>query len=990
MTEHLPKLRPSLRLWVAAFAVAAALIAVFGYAQYRIGEKHVSKEWTKNLSAIGALKANQIEEWRKERLADAIRFAQGPSLVTAVRNLIQKPDDPDGLKTARFMLELNRKGGIYQNTLMLSLTGDILLGAVAPSEPLQETTRQAVRRSIAACAPALSDIYRFNQNKVHIDTVAPICDENGHPLAVLLLRTDASFYLYPLIQFWPTDSPSAETLLVRREGSDVLFLNEVRHNGASALRLRQPLTRKGLPAVQAVLGFTGVYQGMDYRDAEVLADVRPVAKSDWFLVTKVDRDEILKEVRYHASLISRFVGLGILLAAAITAAGYRRKQSQLYRDLYRSERKQREAHERFETILYSIGDAVIATDDQACVRQMNPVAEHLTGWKESDAKGKPLEEVFRIVNEETRQTVESPVWRVLREGKVAGLANHTVLIARDGTERPIADSGAPVRDEHSKMRGVVLVFRDQSTEYAAQKALRQSEAQYSDLFRNMTEGVALHEVICDQHGTPVDYRFLKVNSAFERLTGLSAEHIVGRRVLEVLPGTESHWVETYGTVAKEGKAIFFENYAAALNRHFQVTAFCPRPGQFCTIFADITDRKKSEEERITLEKQLQQSQRIEAVGRLAGGVAHDFNNMLAVIIGTAELAKERLDEVHPLRADLTEIIKAGKRSADLVRQLLAFASRQTIKPRLLNLNDTISGMLTMLRKLIGEEIQLVWSPASDLWRVKLDPSQIDQVLVNLAVNARDAIKSVGKVSIQTSNATVSLTADEAASLETTQGNFVLLSVSDDGCGMDALTQAHIFEPFFTKKQKEVGTGLGLATVYGIVKQNRGFIRVFSKPGEGSRFDIYLPSYESEAPSEDNPSAAFAATQTSTETILLVEDEPALLSLAQTLIKRMGYAVLPACGPIEAIKVSAAYAGDIHLMITDVVMPDMSGHDLWKRLIQQRPNLKCLYMSGYTADIIAHHGVVESDIHFLQKPFSNEALAAKLREVLSTNTSDKRS
>ena len=821
--------------------------------------------------------------------------------------------------------------------------------------------------------------------------MAPICDKDGQTIAVFILRTDADAFLYPLIRFWPTDSLTAETLLARRDGDTVVFLNDLRHsiNTNTAALMRMPLTRRTLPAAQAALSFQYVFEGKDYRAADVLADVRSVPNSDWGLVTKVDRSEVLADIRYHALVIARFVSLGILLAAALTAAGYRRRQSQLYRDLYRSERDQREAHEKFETILYSIGDAVIVTDDQACVRQMNPVAEHLTGWKEADATGKPLEEVFHIVNEETRQTVENPVWRVLREGHVVGLANHTVLIARDGTERPIADSGAPVRDGHSKMSGVVLVFRDQSTEYAVQKALRQSEAQYSDLFRNMTEGVALHEIICDKEGKPVDYRFLKVNPAFERLTGLSAERIVGRRVLEVLPGTESHWVQTYGAVAKEGKAIFFENYAAALNRHFQVAAFCPRPGQFCTIFDDITEQKKNEEERKTLENQLQQSQRIEAVGRLAGGVAHDFNNMLAVIIGTAELAKERLDDAHPLNADLTEIIKAGKRSADLVRQLLAFASRQTIKPRLLNLNDTIAGMLTMLRRLIGEEIQLDWSPAADLWRVKLDPSQIDQVLVNLTVNARDAIKSVGKISIQTSNATVSLTADEAASLETTAGHYILLSVRDDGCGMDALTLAHIFEPFFTNKQKEVGTGLGLSTVYGIVKQNRGFIRVTSKPGEGSRFDIYLPSYESEAPSEGNPHAALAAAQNSTETVLLVEDEPALLSLTQTLIKRMGYAVLPACGPNEAIKASAAYAGDIHLLITDVVMPDMSGHELWKQLIQQRPKLKSLFMSGYTADIIAHHGVVESDIYFLQKPFSNEALAAKLREVLSTPTPDKR-
>ena len=987
MTEHLPKTRPSRSLWAISFAVTAALLVAVGYTQYRAEVKHVSNEWAQTLGAIGALKANQLGEWRKDRLADAVRFAQGPLFITNARDLIQKPNDPDFVKAAQLMLDLNRKGGVYQNTLIASTTGTVLLSSVAASEPLQETTRQAIRSAIATRAPALSGFYRSGCNQVHIDTATPICAKDGQPIAVFILRSDADAFLYPLIRFWPTDSPSAETLLVRRDGDNVVFLNDLRHstctNAAALMKL--PLTHRTLPAAQAVLGFRGAYEGKDYRDVEVLSDIRSVPNSDWSLVTKVDRSEVLNDIRYHASVIARFVSLGILLAAAITAAGYRRKQSQLYRDLYRSERKQREAHERFETILYSIGDAVIATDDQACVRQMNPVAEHLTGWKEADASGKPLEEVFHIVNEETRQTVENPVWRVLREGQVVGLANHTVLIARDGTERPIADSGAPVRDEHSKMSGVVLVFRDQSTEYAAQKALRQSEAQYSDLFRNMTEGVALHEVICDLQGTPIDYRFLKVNSAFERLTGLRAEHIVGRRVLEVLPGTETHWIETYGTVALEGKAIHFENYAAALRRHFQVTAFCPRPGQFCTIFDDITDRKKHEEERKTLEKQLQQSQRIEAVGRLAGGVAHDFNNMLAVIIGNAELAKERLETAHPLHAELHEIISAGSRSADLVRQLLAFASRQTIMPRILNLNDTISGMHNMLKRLIGEEIALDWSPDASLWQVKLDPSQIDQVLVNLTVNARDAINGVGKISIRTSNAHVSLTAEEANSLDETEGDFILLSISDNGCGMDAETQAHIFEPFFTTKQKEIGTGLGLSTVYGIVKQNRGFIRIVSKPGEGSRFDIYLPRCGSDESRDGSLNAELATPQSATETVLLVEDEPALLALTLTLLKRMGYAVLPASGPTEALKVSAEFSGDIHLLMTDVVMPDMSGHDLWKLLSQQRPKLKSLFVSGYTADIIAHHGIVERDIHFLQKPFSKEMLAVKLRDVLSHPT-----
>jgi PAS domain S-box-containing protein len=329
---------------------------------------------------------------------------------------------------------------------MISLAGEILASAAPVAEPLQTTTVQAVERSLKKCAPALSGIYRCQAGHVHIDAAAPVCDEAGKPVAAFILRADASDFLYPLIRFWPTDSPSAETLLARREGDEVVFLNDVRFSAGAALSMRFPIDQKSLPAVQAVLGVRGIFEGKDYRGVDVLAYLQPIAESDWALVAKIDQSEVKAELRHHAAIISRFSLLGILLAAALIASSFRKRQSRLYRNLYQVEREQREAHEKFETILYSIGDAVMVTDKEARVRQMNAVAEHLTGWKEAEANGKTLEEVFRIVNEETRQTVENPVWRVLREGKIVGLANHTVLIARDGVERPIADSGAPIHD----------------------------------------------------------------------------------------------------------------------------------------------------------------------------------------------------------------------------------------------------------------------------------------------------------------------------------------------------------------------------------------------------------------------------------------------------------------------------------------------------------------------------------------------------------------
>jgi len=393
----------------------------------------------------------------------------------------------------------------------------------------------------------------------------------------------------------------------------------------------------------------------------------------------------------------------------------------------------------------------------------------------------------------------------------------------------------------------------------------------------------------------------------------------------------------------------------------------------------VTEKKKAELRLHQTEDQFRQAQKMEAVGRLAGGVAHDFNNMLQVIISYAELALGKLTPSDALYGAVQQIMKAGQRSADLTGQLLAFARKQTIAPKVLDLNESVAGMLKMLQRLIGEDIDLVFMPGHGLGTVKIDPTQVDQILANLTVNARDAISSVGKVTIETDNAEF----DESYCRThdgVLPGQFVLLALSDDGCGMDKETQARLFEPFFTTKLQGQGTGLGLATVYGIVKQNNGFICVYSELGQGTAFKIYLPRLQSDtAAIDETPKQAVALN--GTETVLLVDDEEALLGLGKMLLEDRGYTALAAGSPIQAIQLAEQYSGVIHLLLTDVVMPIMSGRELLQRLSIQRPGLKCLFMSGYTADAISHRGILEEGIHFLQKPFSGEQLGAKLREAL---------
>jgi len=366
---------------------------------------------------------------------------------------------------------------------------------------------------------------------------------------------------------------------------------------------------------------------------------------------------------------------------------------------------------------------------------------------------------------------------------------------------------------------------------------------------------------------------------------------------------------------------------------------------------------------------------------LAGGVAHDFNNMLGVIMGQAELALYQMDPAHPLFNRLQEIRKAAERSADLTRQLLAFARKQTVAPKVLDLNETIEGMLKMLRRLIGEDIELAWLPGTKVWPVKMDPSQIDQILANLCVNARDAIAGVGKVIIETQNAGFE---DEYCAEHPwfAPGDYVLLAVSDDGCGMDPETLGKIFEPFFTTKGIGHGTGLGLATVYGIAKQNNGFIYVYSEPGHGSTFKVYLPRYAVVTGSIVIESPV-APVKQGDETILLVEDDISMLEMTTLMLELCGYRVLAASSPDEAIRIAMAYKDGIHLLMTDVIMPEMNGRDLAKHLNAFHPQIMCLFMSGYTSNVIAHHGVLDEGVHFIQKPFSRQGLAAKVREALDS-------
>ena len=639
-----------------------------------------------------------------------------------------------------------------------------------------------------------------------------------------------------------------------------------------------------------------------------------------------------------------------------------------------TERKQaedelRKSEEKYRLLVDTINEGLWSMNADHVTTYVNQAMANMLGYPIAEILGRKVEEFF---------FEEDLAWHRERMRKRHGGEDERYSCRfrrKDGSSLWTLVSAKTLKDEGGVFSGSFAVFTDITEQKQSEERLKESQERFKALHDASFGGITIHD----------KGLILECNQGLADITGYPVEELIGMDGLlliapqsreKVLHNIVSGYEKPYEAVGirKDG-----EEYPLRLEARV-----IPYKGKNVRVdeFRNIFEYKQIEAEQERLQNQLLQAQKMESVGRLAGGVAHDFNNMLGVILGRTEMAMESLDASDPIHGDLQEIYKAAERSANLTRQLLAFARKQTIAPKVLNCNDTISGMLNLLQRLIGEDIDLVWSPQAELWPVKVDPSQLDQILANLCVNARDAISGVGKITIETEN----ISFDEAYCenhLDFIPGDYVLLALSDNGCGMDKDTLAHIYEPFFTTKEMGKGTGLGLSTVYGIVRQNNGFMNVYSEFNQGTTFRIYLPRYteNDESPHLIGIEPPVALGQ---ETILLVEDEPAILAMTKVMLERLGYTVLPANTPSEAIRLAELNKSNIDILLTDVVMPEMTGRDLVRLMRPLYPNLRTLFMSGYTANVIAHHGVLDQGVQFIEKPFSKKDLAAKIKEVLRQN------
>ncbi|HEX6104460.1 MAG TPA: PAS domain S-box protein, partial [Gemmatimonadales bacterium] len=656
-------------------------------------------------------------------------------------------------------------------------------------------------------------------------------------------------------------------------------------------------------------------------------------------------------------LKSNLARIGPAIEAAITRVQSRSAKARAEDALRRSEANLR-------AIFNNSMQAFVLVDRDGTIRALNRTAEE---WSERILgrrirEGEPVEEFIPESAEAFYQAL----------GGVARTVERCIE-DRDGRERWYEATHAPVVDDRGKVIGVCLNARDVSERKRSEQALRESEARYRDLFDNASD------LVC---ATAPDGRFLYANRAWHDSVGYGDADLASRRFLDLVhPGSREYYRELVaralrGETLTHVDLVLITSAGApvAVEGNLSATFRDGQPQVVRGIYRDVTERKR-------IEEQLRRAERMQAAGRLAGGVAHEVNNMMTGVIGFSEFLLRELDPDDPRRADVTEIIRAGTRAADVTRQLLAFTRQQFLRPEVFDLNEVVGGMEKLLRRSLGEDQVLALRLSPDPLEVRADRGQLEQVLLNLVLNARDAIAGRGEVVIATAPATRDEARDAAhAEVEVPAEHYVLLSVSDSGCGMTPDVQARIFEPFFTTKAVGQGTGLGLSTVYGIVKQSEGFVWVDSTAGAGTTFRVYLPRIMEPA-SRGPDGATPGAPRGGSETILVVEDEDIVRALACRGLREQGYTVLEARHGGEALRQLGEPSRKVDLVISDVVMPELGGRELGQRLARLQPALPVLYMSGYTGEDMVQRGLLDPGAPFQQKPFTPEGLARKVREML---------
>lgn len=957
-----------------AFLVGTALVVVAIWYHIENERRGIMTQWRSRVATVADDRVRFVESWLAARRGDAEVLATSPIVRARLKG--------EGAGEAALVNHLDQVTGAYgyASIWVFDARGRLVARSSGAPEP---GTAIAEAAAVARDRKDRIDLIDEAPDRRILSISVPVFAEDAaRLLGVITLTMAPEAGLFPLLSEEDVSTRTAETLLFRVDERGAAYLSPFRHPAGERDAVGRSLEAIAAHVKTSAVTHDSFAKLTDYRGVPGFAAIRRVAPTSWGLVFKVDREEALAEFRRAGQLAGAAAAFLLLALAGLLISLWRQQQrASLLRAQMEQERAIFNLRGYAETIVASMPSGLLLLGADLRVLAVNPAFVDAFHLHQGDILGRELDLVVRADGLLPRA----------HEVLATGVAQRDVLfdlhLRQRQESRPVLITLTAIRMAEEDTASLLLIVQDLSEEERLQAARMASEQRFRDLVQG------LDAIVWEADAGTLAFSF--VSQRAEVILGYRTEHWLREPdffVTRIHPDDRDRVMTTCREAVARGldheleyRALTADGREVGLRDIVHV-----RRGpsghaiQLRGVTVDLTEHQRAQEALRQTEEQLRQAQKMDALGK-AGGIAHDFNNLLMVIRGDSDLILRKLSPEHPLRAHAERIGEAADRAATLTRQLLAFSRKQVLAPAVLDVNRVVGGLHTMLDRLLGETIELVTVTAPDLGSVTADPGQVEQMLLNLAVNARDAMPDGGRLTIQTANRTVG--EDEAARTGVKPGPYVTLEVKDTGVGMDADMKAHLFEPFFTTKDQ--GTGLGLSTVYGIVNQSGGHIQVDSERGKGTTFRVFLPSVEVASRSADTATAP-ETTVTATgapphrsrgETILLVEDAQPVRAVVREILEMQGHEVIEARHGAEALTLEAGHEGPIHLLLTDVVMPEMSGRELAQRLLPLRPEMNVLYISGYTDDAIVRHGVLGAGMAFLSKPFTPDALAAKVREIL---------
>ncbi|MCJ7514694.1 MAG: PAS domain S-box protein, partial [Dehalococcoidia bacterium] len=949
---------------------------VGGYLFYHFQEQQMRQRIESGLSIVAQLKVAQIAEWRAERLMDADMLVGSPFFTEGVERYLASPTDTETKDKILARLAVIEKAYPYQDILLADVNGSVLLSLNDSVNRLSDMTISQLPVAISEHKAVMVDFhFSPDSNYPQLDVIAPLFpwgQDSQQPIGAVVFCIDPSQYLYPLVQSWPIPSETAETLLVERDGDQVLYLNELRHQKDTALKLKIPLSRQEVPAVMAVLGKEEIVEGKDYRGVEVLAALRHIPDSPWYMVAKIDTSEALSPWRSRSGLTIALVA--ILLAAALAFIGliWQRRQRLAYQALYQAEAGRKKLEQdlvnsevKYRRLFESAQDAILILDGETGqITDANPFIKDMLGYTLTELLGKHLWEIGAF-----RDIVASKA--AFEELKQKGYIryDHLLLQNKDGRQIHVEFVSNKYKVDHREV--FQCNIRNITERKLAEETLRQSEEKYRTVLNEIYE--VYYEL--DLAG---NYTFF--NDALCRQTGYSRKELMGMNYRRYTPeedvyfvyerfnrvyrtGQPMRWVPLR-TITKDGGIIYTEDTVLPLrNEKGEVIGFRG-------LGRDVTERKLAEEERRQLELKAQITSRLASVGEMAAGVAHEINNPLTGVTGYAQLLIDRKDIPEDIRSDLAAINDGAQRVAGIVQRLLAFSRQTRPQRKLVDINELIEGTLVLRAyHLRVNNIEVVTRLARGFLETVADPGQIQQVLLNLIVNAETEMKLAhgkGKLTITTKK----------------KDKTIKIYIKDNGPGIKPEVMDKIFDPFFTTREVGQGTGLGLSLCYGIVTEHRGKIYAESKPGKGATFIVELPVVTKVAPPEPAKPVVKKSHRAAKARILVVDDEPVIRNIVSRVLSGEGHKVDTADNAADALK--KIETKRYSLILLDIKMPGMDGVELYKRIQKVRKSLtrRVVFITGDAMGADTEKFLAEIKSAHIEKPFDAEQLKKAVKRALS--------